>query len=1048
MEMSHAIPGQMTQVTSRARERVVGVLLFLGILGFYLAQIPAFAVPGRWVEMLVSFSGLDPFRPLVRPLWTALMQGLAGLPLPDLALFVNGLSALAGAAVCTLLYASLLCMPFGRMFMGDHRFSEARSAHLLAGVLAALYAAVSQPMVTASTRGDFAGFDLLLLLLAVYPSLHYYRRPANGLIYVSGLMAGLAAAEYPGMLMVLPGLGLWWVLLIWRFQAQAWRHVALASLLAVSVALLVLLGSAYCFSGSDEAAWRGGVTIGQAFVELAKNQVLEAAYSVPKVGWLLLLCVTVGPLVFVVFRPMEETTDLFTQLGIYFFRLVLLALGVIILFELPGAPSRFMNARVLLVAPYLIAGLWFGQLVGYYHGLSLRRPSRVASRLIAMLGMFVMVSAGLIHARGNRTDPLAPVVAFVDQVVAALPDEAYVVTDGTFDASLRLVGHRSGKVMHLINIRRDSRIHSAYYASLMEDLQLRSAAHMGVRVLLTEWINDPSTLTARVAVLTSPHVLPASGFEVFPAGLFYRVSRAENRQSPELMLQQNQEAWSSLPVMDLSAMKTSSAGWQHTQVLQRWLSRLANDLGVALDERQSSGLAREAYEQSLVFWPDNVSASMNVLAQVQEQGDGEQQEVWTARLKEQVLHNPEGLQPAFVRQVSGLVRNPMMSYEAGSLLARSGRLREAVDQARKAAAQLDDSTLSAQLELARLFLRGQRAEESAKILARLLEVAPASQGVHLGLLQVALVRRDFDEAEIQISQLEKLGMDEGRLAYEKAALNRAAGRRDLAKRQFLDLVNKPQPAPDAWLALAQLAGQEKDRELFDKAMAALKKERSYPPGLFLLGEQALAQHNMDEARRYFERIMILDPGNIEALTRLAQLDFDRRNAVSLRNRVAALLDIDPDNSFGHYFAASVHLEAGRLDLAETSLRRSLARSDYDMARNDLAWVLNEVGRSDEAMVEIQRALALNPRNASSWDTLASIQSRQGESAEAELSLEKARQISEQKDPAILLNAAAIYLKNGSNDKARASMAALEKLNVRLSKTLMEQKGIIEGRLNH
>ncbi len=1046
MDTTDAKAGQTTQAPSRARERMIGLLLFLGILAFYLAQVPAFAVPGRWAEMLVSFSGLDPFRPLVRPLWTALMQGLAALPLPNLALFVNGLSAVVGAAICTLLYASLLCLPFGRMFMGDQRFSEARSAHQLAGVLAALYAAVSPPMVTASTRGDFAGFDLLLLLLAVYPSLHYYRRPATRLIYVSGLVAGLAVAEYPGMLLVLPALGLWWVLLIWRVQTSVWRHVALAVLLAVSVALVVLLASAFTFSGSDEAGWRGGVTFAQAFMELVKNQVLEAAYSVPKVGWLLLLCVTAGPLIFVVFRPLEETTDLFTQLGIYFFRFVLLVLGVTILFELPGSPSRLMNARVLLVAPYLIAGLWFGHLVGYYYGLRLTRPTRVVSRLMAVLGIAVMIAAGVVHGRANRLDPLAPVVSFADQVVDALPADSFLVTDGTFDALLRLVGHRTGKVVHLINVRRDSRVHSAYYASLLAEPQLRSAAHMGVRVLLNEWMNDPATLTGRVAVLTAPHVLPASGFEVLPVGLFYRISRAENRPAPGLLLQQNQAAWAGLPVIHLSALQKNDAGWMHRQALQRWVSRLANDLGVALDESQSPALAREAYEQSLVFWPDNVSASMNVLAQVQEQGDVEEQELWTARIKEQLETNPEGLQPLFVRQVSGTVRNPMMSYESGSMLAQSGRLREAVDQARKAATQLDDRALSAQLELARLFLRGQRPDESEKILKRLLAVAPANQGVHLGLLQVSLIRRDFEEAERQIAQLEKLAMDEGRLVYEKALLNMAAGRKDLAKTQFLDLVSKPPPAPEAWLALAQLAGEEKDQELFDKALAALKKERSYPPGLFMLAEQALARQNLEEASRYYERIMRLEPGHVEALTRLAQLDFDRRNAVGLRNRVAALLDLDPDNSFGHYFAASVHLEAGRLDLAETSLRRSLARSDYDMARNDLAWILNELGRSDEAMVEVQRALAVNPRNANFWDTLASIQSRQGEAAQAEASLAKALDLSTQKDPAILLNAAAIYLENGTNEKARDCLAALRKSNARLSKTLTEQKILLEARL--
>lgn len=67
-------------------ENKIGAVLFAGILLLFLYLTPSFAVPGRWAEMLASFSGNDPFRLPMRPIWSMLMVALDALPLSNLAL--------------------------------------------------------------------------------------------------------------------------------------------------------------------------------------------------------------------------------------------------------------------------------------------------------------------------------------------------------------------------------------------------------------------------------------------------------------------------------------------------------------------------------------------------------------------------------------------------------------------------------------------------------------------------------------------------------------------------------------------------------------------------------------------------------------------------------------------------------------------------------------------------------------------------------------------------------------------------------------------------
>ncbi len=1027
-------------------EQSVGLALFCAVLLFYGFKAPEFAVPGRWAGMLSSFFGLEPGRLPVRPLWSGLMALAARLPAGQAAHLVNLVSALFGATVSLLLFTIVRRIPFSGAHSLAHRWSVERWPRLMAGLFAGLTGAAAYPIMTVATQGDFFILDALLLLLPLWPALVYLHRPNRVLVLASFVAFGLGLAEYPTLALFLPGFFIWWLWQLWKTMQLRSVLAPLAVLLLFATAVAVMLPFAAISRTYLAASGGEPVTLFDAWQSYFKLYGLELLRSVPRVGWLLLIGTNVLPLVFVVFRPMDEPPDLFSRIGVYSFRIILFALGVATLFELPGSPGRLMGSQVMVVAPYMVAAMWFGHLLGYYYGLATRRASNWPRRAWAGLWLVVLLGAAAANHRATTVDDLRPVVQFADEVVSRLQGRTFLITDGTLDASLSLAARQAQVPLHLINARNESAAYAAHVAALMREPELKNAAHLGLRALLQEWMHHPASLTGQVAVLTSPHTVPVSGLTVVPAEAFYVIRAGPPVENAEAWLAAHRTAWTQRGTFREDQFAKGDAGQFQYQFVQRWSSRLANDLGVALDDQKHPDLARQAYEQALAFWPDNISATLNLLAQAQREGDVEQEGALTARIKFQTERRPEGVNPAFFRQVSGEVRNPLLSFEAGSQLIRAGQREDAMAMARRTAELLDGQDESAQVELARLFMRGRRLDEADRLLAEVLAKEPDHRGALMGRLQLALARRELDEAGKILDHLEQAGLDANRVALERAGIELMAGRTEQARKLYRDLTKKPSPPAEAWFALARLAEEQKDPSLLEEALTALRKERAYVPGQYLLGDHALAVGNFDEARRYFERVLVLDPAHVPTLGRLAQLDFDQRNAEGLRRRTAALLAVEPDHYLGHFFAASVHLAAGRNELAETALRRCLAAQEYDLALNDLAWILHERGENEEALTLSRRAVELGPGTASSWETLASILEALSNNQEARAALEKALELAAGKDPGIMLHAVRFYLDRGLTKEANAILEPLRVSRDKLPRRYADQLAEVERRL--
>jgi TolB-like protein len=151
---------------------------------------------------------------------------------------------------------------------------------------------------------------------------------------------------------------------------------------------------------------------------------------------------------------------------------------------------------------------------------------------------------------------------------------------------------------------------------------------------------------------------------------------------------------------------------------------------------------------------------------------------------------------------------------------------------------------------------------------------------------------------------------------------------------------------------------------------ARRAERSLHPDAMDLYFQGMAWFNkgpipehMAQARGFFERALVLDPKNVEALVGMANVDADSAGGFSTDDRDA------------------------RLAVAEVAVLKALSMApQHAMAHMQLGYIQIVTNRTAEGIAECERALALDPNlaGAHAWIGLAKILIGRAEETEAHI----------------------------------------------------------------
>lgn len=285
---------------------------------------------------------------------------------------------------------------------------------------------------------------------------------------------------------------------------------------------------------------------------------------------------------------------------------------------------------------------------------------------------------------------------------------------------------------------------------------------------------------------------------------------------------------------------------------------------------------------------------------------------------------------------------------SADLRLREGRVDEALDQT-NAAIKTDARDPRAHIMLARVHAQRQDTQNAIAALMEALRLQPANALVQRELGRLYLVSGNIESA-VRFSQ-EAVQADpsnvEGRLTLVRALI---------AERSF------------------DRAGDElRKLESAPKQLTAVLVQRSILNAL---------TNKPREARRGFERTLVLEPGNVEAFNGLTMLDLASRNFRSATARADKWVSNHPNDTMGLLAAARAYAGAREWSAAERGLRRVLEMDPSNQsAYSGLGQIYVVQRRLDEARAEFD-ALASKARRPAAALTMAGtilqMQERTGE----------------------------------------------------------------------
>jgi Flp pilus assembly protein TadD len=161
-------------------------------------------------------------------------------------------------------------------------------------------------------------------------------------------------------------------------------------------------------------------------------------------------------------------------------------------------------------------------------------------------------------------------------------------------------------------------------------------------------------------------------------------------------------------------------------------------------------------------------------------------------------------------------------------------------------------------------------------------------------------------------------------------------------------------------------------------LTRLAADPTHEPAKLALARLEASQDAFDEAARIIFGILQGDSGNIRALEAMASVlsdagDLERMKPVVARLRLAA-----PASEAAHYYSAALLFMENRTDLALTEARRVIALNPaHAKAHNLMGACLASLGQRDQARAAFQASIAADPRDSATYSNLATLEMQSG-----------------------------------------------------------------------
>ena len=315
--------------------------------------------------------------------------------------------------------------------------------------------------------------------------------------------------------------------------------------------------------------------------------------------------------------------------------------------------------------------------------------------------------------------------------------------------------------------------------------------------------------------------------------------------------------------------------------------------------------------------------------------------------------------------------NPQARYaylNLGHALGKQGRYEEALDALRIAVEQRPDSALEYSGLGSTLIFLG-RFEEAEASIRRAIALNPQTRNAYLNLGDALGKQGRYEEAldalRIAVEQRPDSALEYSGLGSTLIFLGRFEEAETHIRRAIaLD----PQVRNGHFNLGAVLYKQGRYAEALDAARIAVEQRPDYSEAHINLGLILKELNRFKEAETHLRRAIALDPQDVDASRQLTELLFrmgkdawDNEQPEAATEYYIGVLKIDPHHVEVLHRLASLRTDQQRYDEALELFQRLIDINPSDaVAHGNVGVVLFYLGRNDEALKSLDRALVLDP----------------------------------------------------------------------------------------
>jgi len=1027
----------------------------------YLLTLSSGAYPGESAALVSRYTGLFMRMTPPRPLWGGLVWVVSRIPLGTVAMRLNLLSAVFGAAAAALVYQIMRRIVLACVEVGDRNRGRAVIASHLAGLTAALSMAFCIPFWVVSTRAHTASFDVLLLLVLARLLLAFLLAGGVRTAVLFAFLYGTGVVEFATLIIMAPLFGGLMLIAMRRYGLLGTRTIS--GILAAGLGgMLLYLVPPLCFYGSPGYELREYGSFWKIIWIIWRDQYLLIAHSLPRQGWLLVLVLTIVPwltMLTVARRALNGEKDW----AFYILHAVFTGLSIATMFNIPVAPWPMLGMKRLLVTPYVLNATLFGYLTAYWFLLPSNfwpffahdKPSarlRWAESLLTVPLLGCVFIAPFLNYRAADGRQSACVNGFAREIVQCLDGRSWLLTDGSLDDQLLIAADELDVPVKLLSLAwNGSKPLMKHVASMFEETGLKNRALIGMMPLLQEWCRSDPEINDKLALFGNPDVLAGCGPTPVPHKLIFIAGGEPGRAEADELMDLHRRFW-----QESSALLRSGDTVQdkflapYCRHVRRHASLVANNLGVIMEDAGAEDNAAEAYREAREIDPENVSALLNLHAMVRQ--GALRDEDGAIRKELDAFAETMGRQKVGIWSLArdfGYVRTPGAFVDMGWYWAASGRPGMAASGLRKAMDLLPDERRGPLKQaLADIYLMQDRSQESEALFYELLVENPRNQRALLGMARIEMARGGEKEAGEYLRRAEEAGVPKTLMALEWATFDVVAGRNEQAVERLESVLSENPRLPRAWALLTGVYIQRNDLDGLENSIRRMESLRLGPNVVLSIarGHLAILKNDLAGAREALEEAARLDQRNIKVLEWLLKLDMIENRETLARSHLELILKLDPDHAFANRILGTLQYAEGEYELAKDSLLRSVRSSKDPQTLNDLAWLLQESGLYEEAEKHVRSSLAMDTKNFHAWDTLGVILMKTRRYAPASEAFEQALSLAGEHTP-IMMHKVELLILQGNRPEALAAIESLSLRSGEMTASEAEQLEWLRGKIS-